>query len=55
MKTPTAVPHLTDLNKRASLSELRKELEILRKYRVYVTFDNAIERLVQEISRIEKE
>lgn len=55
MEKPTTLPHLTDLNKRATLTQLSKEREVLQKYRAHVTFDKAIERLTQEIERVEKE
>jgi hypothetical protein len=55
MEKTTALPHLTDLNKRATLTQLSKDLTVLHKYQHYVTFSNAIETLIQEIGRVEKE
>ncbi len=56
MDEPTKLTHLVDLNKQASIDQLKHELDILEKYfLVHGTFEEALERLHQIINSIEKE
>jgi hypothetical protein len=53
---PTKVTHLADLNKQASIDQLKHDLGTLEKYfLVYGTFEKALEKLHQIINSIEKE
>jgi hypothetical protein len=56
MDQPTKLAHLVDLNKQASIDQLKHELDILEKYfLVHGTFEKALLSIHQTIKTIEKE
>lgn len=56
MDEPTKLTHLVDLNKQASVDQLRYDRNILEKYfLIDGTFEKALERLHETINSIEKE
>jgi hypothetical protein len=56
MDQPTQLPHLVDLNKQASIDELKNDYDLLSKYaQAYNTFDDALYAIHQLIQKIEKE